>query len=222
MPYFLDTILDILFPISCLQCRKAGAILCLNCKTNLPKFFEQENDFIFSTLNYHNKIVKKMVWMLKYGHKKELAKIFAEIIYENILEEMPDLKTFENFKNPILIPIPMSKKRLKERGFNQSELIAKYVSDITKDSLEEFVLEKDILKKIKDTTNQASIKDRSKRLKNLKDCFSIEDELSKQKVKNRNIILIDDVTTTGATLLEAKKILEKFGAKKVYAFVVAH
>ncbi len=222
MPYFLDTILDFLFPERCLGCHKAGVILCSDCVINLPTFREQENDFVFSTLNYQKEIVKKAVWLLKYRRKKELAKIFAGIVYENILEEIPDLKTFENFSDPILIPIPLSEKRYKERGFNQAELIAEHVSDMSATSGGRFVLEKNILKKIKDTPNQARIKDRSIRLENLKNCFSISEPEGIQKIKNRNIILIDDVITTGATLLEAKKTLEKFGAKKVYAFTVAH
>ncbi|KKP65076.1 MAG: Phosphoribosyltransferase, partial [Candidatus Nomurabacteria bacterium GW2011_GWF2_35_12] len=71
----------------------------------------------------------------------------------------------------------------------------------------------------KETEHQVNIKDRRDRLKNLSDSFSVKNP---EIIKDKNIILIDDVLTTGATLTEAKKILKSFGAKKVIAFTVAH
>ena len=76
-----------------------------------------------------------------------------------------------------------------------------------------------ILKKIKETEHQARLKDRSVRLKNLLGTFEIVD---RDLVRGRNIILVDDVTTTGATLSEAKKVLRAAGARKVIAVTIAH
>ena len=76
-----------------------------------------------------------------------------------------------------------------------------------------------ILIKIKETEHQANIKERKDRLKNLSGSFSVKNA---EMIKSRNIILIDDVITTGATLSEARKTLKQFGAKKIIAFTVAH
>ena len=158
-----------------------------------------------------------MVWNLKYKNKKEIAEIFTEYLYPKILEELSELKLLENFHNPILIPIPLSKKRFKERGYNQSSLIAKNLEKL--DKKENFVLEENILFKRKETEHQARIKNKQARLKNLIGTFSVKNQ---ELIKNKNIILIDDVTTTGATLKEARKILRENGAKKIIAFTIAH
>ncbi|KKS56700.1 MAG: Competence protein F, partial [Candidatus Nomurabacteria bacterium GW2011_GWF1_42_40] len=80
-------------------------------------------------------------------------------------------------------------------------------------------LEKDILIKPKDTKHQAHIENRSERLKNIIGSFTVKNS---EIIKGRNIILIDDILTTGATLSEARKVLKRAGARKVIAFTVAH
>lgn len=126
----------------------------------------------------------------------------------------------ENFTEPILIPIPLSKKRLCERGYNQAELICKELIKIN--NLRHGVdikLENKVLIKPKETKHQAKIENRGERLLNIVGSFDIQNA---ELIKNRNIILIDDITTTGATLSEAKKVLKHFGARKIIAFAVAH
>jgi competence protein ComFC len=80
-------------------------------------------------------------------------------------------------------------------------------------------LEKNILIKKIDTPHQAQIHDRSHRLKNVVGSFALKNS---DMINGKNIILIDDITTTGATLSEARKVLKKSGAKKIIAFTVAH
>ena len=80
-------------------------------------------------------------------------------------------------------------------------------------------VETDILYKIKETPTQVSIKNKEKRLKNLSNVFEIKNS---EKIKDKNIILIDDVSTTGATLEEASRSLKNSGAKKIISLVVAH
>jgi predicted amidophosphoribosyltransferase len=82
-------------------------------------------------------------------------------------------------------------------------------------------LENNILIKPKDTLHQAHIKDRSARLRNMVGTFAVRNE-TKNLIKGKNIILIDDILTTGATLGEARKVLRQAGARKVVAFTVAH
>lgn len=155
--------------------------------------------------------------MLKYEGKKRLANLFGEILYEKIIEELSDLIVMENFSSPILIPIPLSKKRYRERGYNQTELICRELVHLSLDEV--FTLKTNVLTKIKETEHQARIENRATRLKNIVGSFAVKNS---ELIKDRNIILIDDITTTGATLSEAKKVLKKSGAKKIIAFTVAH
>jgi competence protein ComFC len=220
---FLDTILDIVFPAKCLGCGKSGTELCCACLNDAPNAERESAKWIFPIYDYRHPIVKKSLWLLKYSGKRRLAIIFAENIYDKILEELSELNLMENFVEPILIPIPLSKDRYRERGFNQSQLICEELTKIN--NLRHGVdlkLEKNILIKIKETEHQARIKDRNIRLKNLVGSFAIKNTQNVEFLKGKNIILIDDITTTGATLNEARRILKKFGARKVIAFTVAH
>ncbi|MFA6353342.1 MAG: phosphoribosyltransferase family protein [Candidatus Paceibacterota bacterium] len=221
---FLNTILDIVFPIKCMLCGKTGVDLCLDCLKEAPGAERESIKWVFPLYDYRHPTIKKSLWLLKYKGKKRLANIFAEIIYDKILEELSELSILENFVKPILIPIPLSSKRYRERGYNQAELICKELIKIN--HLRHGVnmqLENNILIKIKETEHQARIKNRNIRLKNLIGSFAVKNkEKNLNLIKNRNIILIDDITTTGATLNEARKILKQAGARKIIAFTVAH
>jgi ComF family protein len=165
-------------------------------------------------------LIKKSLWLLKYNGKRRLAELFAQSVYPRIIEELSDLAPLENFTKPILIPIPLSNKRFRERGFNQSELICKYLMKIDRENNQcNFELIDNVLIKPKETIHQAKIENRNERLKNLKGTFTVKNQ---ELIKKRNIILIDDITTTGATLNEAKKILKENGANKIIAFTIAH
>src|SRR3989338_5287975 len=214
---FLSAILDLVFPTYCLSCSKSGTFLCVKCLLDSPSAERESANWIFPIFDYRHPPIKKAVWLLKYKGKKLLASIFAEIVYGRILEELSDLSIMENFTDIILIPIPLSSDRYRERGFNQAELICKELTKL--DNNVNFKLENNILIKIKDTKHQARIENRSERLKNIIDSFVVKNT---EKIKNKNIILIDDVTTTGATLSEARKILKRAGARKIIAFTVAH
>ena len=179
-------------------------------KNNLP-----EN--ILALFDYKNPIIRQAIWELKYRGNKKVVALLAECLYEELAEEIAERKVFDSFELPILIPIPLSKKRKLERGFNQTELLSdgllKHASTSTF-----FEVNNHILLKIKDTESQTK-KNRTERLKNLRDCFSVQDPA---KIAGRNIILLDDVITTGATFEEARKTLETAGARKVVAIAVAH
>ena len=217
---FLDTILNVIFPVHCVLCGKESSDLCLKCLSSSPPALRESANWIFPLFDYRHPPIKKSLWFLKYKNKKRLASIFAEVMHGKIIEELSELSVMKNFRDPVLIPIPLSSKRYRERGYNQAELICKKLIEIEeKNAFNNFKLEKNVLIKIKETEHQVNIKDRRDRLKNLSDSFSVKNP---EIIKNKNIILIDDVLTTGATLTEAKKILKSFGAKKVIAFTVAH
>lgn len=221
---FFNTILDIVFPPKCISCGNTGHDLCIKCLSESPEAERETAKWIFPLYDYRHPPIKKALWFFKYEGKKRLASIFAEIIYGKILEELSDLSAMENFNNAILIPIPLSPKRYRERGYNQAELICRELIKIN--DLRHGVnvkLENNVLIKPKETEHQARIENRTERLKNIRGSFAVKNaKENRSKIKGRNIILIDDITTTGATLNEARKILKRAGARKIIAFTVAH
>lgn len=206
MNKLIHTILNFFFPQKCIGCGKDNTLLCNDClkRIDYPGLPKDKN--IFAAADYNDETAKKAIWLLKYRKIKAISEPLAKLIYERIWNKI-------KIKNPIFIPIPLSKNRLKERGFNQAELIAKYLSDKTS-----ITLITNVLYKIKDTPSQVSIKNREKRLDNLKGSFAVKNQ---ELIKDKNIILIDDVCTTGATIREARKIIKEKGAKKILAAVVA-
>ena len=109
--------------------------------------------------------------------------------------------------------MPLHPRRLNWRGFNQAELIAQAVADVLYTQNESR-----ILIRTAGTDSQAELKDKKDRIKNIGNIFKVTDT---EKIKNRNILLVDDICTTGATLNQCAKVLKEAGAKKVIAFVVA-
>lgn len=213
----LDTILEFIFPVNCISCNTKGVYLCSRCLSSSPEAERETEKWIFPLYDYRHPPIKKSIWFLKYKGKTSLARVFAGELHSRILEELSDRIIVENFNNPVLIPIPLSSKRLRERGFNQAEIICDEIMRI--DGANNLQLMKNVLTRKADKIHQAKIKDRKHRLENIIDCFNISNE---EPIKGRNIVLIDDVTTTGATLKEARKTLRDAGAKKIIAFTIAH
>lgn len=170
---------------------------------------------ILSCFSYRDSLVRHAVWELKYKGNRKVAKLLATILYDELLAFLEEYASVTNFTNPLLIPLPLSRKRERERGFNQCRLLVDEMARI--DGGTNFTLSP-ALSKIKDTQSQTKQDSRAKRLENLKGCFHADVEA----VRDHNIILIDDVATTGATIEEARRTLRHAGARKVIAFTVAH
>ena len=164
------------------------------------------HSFIYSIFNYKDKFIEELIWELKFYKNKDVAKILGPIIYEKIPKE-----------KYILIPVPISKTKRREKGFNQTELLCEEILKSDKESLLTYI--PNLLIKIKHTKNQHDIENRKERLINLDGAFMLT-KLS--VVSDQNVVIIDDVYTTGATILEIKNVLEKAGAKSVTAITVAH
>ena len=182
----------------------------------LLKGRETENKSIYALFDYRDEVIRHMVWALKYRRNRKVGQVFAQILYDFLAEEFSDLNVYSDFDKPLLVPIPLFKKRLRKRGFNQTESLAKEIAKIGGDSF--CTLDTTLLKKIKDTPSQTSL-EREQRLKNVTGAFAVANA---PNIKNRNIVLLDDVTTTGATLNEARKTLLSSGAKSVLGIAVAH
>jgi len=180
-----------------------------------PAVISNASDII-SAVKYKNKLVKQAVWSLKFKNNQKIARLFAIILYDILAEELAELKLLNNFERPLLIPIPLARQKLRERGYNQTELIARAMQNLDKNNLFEY--REDILKKIKNTAPQSRARNATERARNLKGCFQVVAPLA---VKKRNILLLDDVITTGATLREATRVLRRAGARRVLLVTVA-
>ena len=208
-----------LFPSSCLNCGIKSEILCSNCIALANRTEKQldTNKNILAVFQYHDPIIKKAIWDLKYHHFPRLGQRLGEILYEEFLEDISDLKAYTEGVPILIIPVPISKNKNKKRGYNQAEKLARgFCKKVNK---KVFLLKTNIIKKKKGPIPQARITNRLRRLKNIHNSFKIKNE---SLVKGKTIIIIDDVTTTGGTISEIMKILKKAGAKKVIGLAVAH
>jgi competence protein ComFC len=192
---------------------------------NIPRAenFDFETDKIKAVFNYKTALCRQAIWEIKYRANKKLIRDFSLLLYEYILEELTDLETFNNFKNVILIPIPSSPVRTREKGFNQCILICQELIKIDHErKCKTFAMVKDFLIKKEDTVHQARVSNRKARLKNLIGTFSIKQEINIPP--NSSYIIIDDVITTGATMNEAFRTLKEAGvpASKIRGFALAH
>ncbi len=214
---FFRKLITLIFLPHCAGCKQAETFLCDNCLASLPINTEKISDEIFSVFNYKNPTTKQVVWLLKYRGIKDLAQIMARPMYELALNELADEVLFNQNKEKILvIPAPLAKKRLHQRGFNQAEEIARHFTDFDPKN---FSLETNLVVKTKETPPQVSMRNRRERLDNLKGAFCAQ---HKKRLKNKTIIVIDDICTTGATIEEIRKVLKKSGAKQVFGLTWAH
>ncbi|MGD9129439.1 MAG: ComF family protein [Candidatus Woesebacteria bacterium] len=210
---FIERLLDLIFPKFCVSCGKLFCFICENCyqKINFipmsirielePAYLDQ----LFVAANYQDPI-SKLIKTLKYQGVKNIAQLLGTMFWENSYFPKMDLIT----------AVPIHQKRLRERGFNQSELIARKLASLAG------IPYLGILKKGKHSKRQASSKNREQRLSQLIGSFSLSTKPKPISYLNKSIIIVDDVITTGATLNECAKVLKKVGLKKVIGLAVAH
>lgn len=214
---FLNIFLDALFPEKCIGCKLKNTSLCALCTASIRHAERETARNIVAVFDYRDSVIKRALWELKYKNKKHLAEVLGQELYGEMLEELSDLCTFSSGRPILVIPVPLSKDRLRERGYNQAELIAKYF--IKNAPVGTFELETESVKKIKNTSPQARIANRNKRLANIKGAFDV---IKPEKVKGRTCIIIDDITTTGGTITEILKLLKASGAKRALGLALAH
>ena len=175
-------------PGSSCTCAKSGF------KLNLAAPFE------------YSGVLRKAVHRFKFSCEKNLAAFFACEMLKALSAEF-QVPAFD-----IVVCVPQTRRRRRERGYNQSALLAKSCARLLKVPTDVSVLEKQ-----RDTADQHSLKS-NERLKNVKNAFA----LSKDKdVSGKTVLLCDDVKTTGATLNECRKVLLKAGAKEVFCVTIA-
>lgn len=232
-------ILDTLFPIVCISCGKAGQWICEDCLSHIPLIIEQACpvcerritpqghvcfkclrksplDGLLVATSYQNDLISAAVHNYKYRFIEDLhlplGRILVRAFHDSELP-LPDL----------IAPVPLHKRRLRYRGFNQAALLAQYLSaNLTPGFTIPLAI--NMLIRQRFTLPQMKIKNYHQRKRNLENAFRInkDPELKAQRIlKNKRILLVDDIATTGATLFECAKVLKENGAKEVISLVIA-
>lgn len=211
--FLFNNIINELYPKQCIICGKLyNDEICNKCYKTLEilaksqKYENKSFDEHIYLFKYEGKI-RKLIIDYKFNDKAYLSNFFAKIIIKN--EKIcRKIKSYD-----IIIPVPIHKKRKNERGYNQSELIAKKIVK----NINELELVTDSLIKEKNTAAQSTLT-KQQRKQNVKQVYKLE---NKEKIQNKKIILIDDIYTTGSTAEECSKILKQNGAKEILILTIA-
>jgi len=179
------------FPFSfCLECQKE------------PPYFKR----VFVPTLYDG-VMKKAIHLFKYDRKINIIQGMKRIIKVYLDRNR---STFPHLD--LVVPVPLHRKKLKERGFNQAELLAKVIARHLN-----LKLVKNSLGRIKPTRVQAKLSKRE-RIENMRKAFLVKNA---EEFRGRSVLLVDDVYTTGTTVNEIAKILKRTKAKEVYVFTLA-
>ena len=212
MKNLLNSLIDLIYRKKCYFCKKSKHSLkmCPDCYDKL-----QFSDFranriidgvdIFCAGNY-TKELQKMIRGLKYHRQKDLAYFQAKFMYEYFSSiDVLKNKEFE------IIPVPLHKKRIKQRKYNHMELVCEEFSKLSGQ-----VCNYDLIKRIKDTRPQYKLT-RLQRLENLSKAF----EVNKEVYMGKTVLILDDICTTGATFEEMIKELKACGINDIVCFATS-
>jgi len=215
-----EALVDFVFPKECVGCGNEGEDLCLECWRGMalatqicPMCGKLSSDGwshkrckkkdgmegLVAIWSHEDEIVRKVVGSIKYGFNRELVRL---------LLDKCSWETGHVFD--IIVPVPLYWYRENWRGFNQAELTGGYLATRIGVPLVK------ALERVKNTPQQARIKNKELRIKSVENAFTTVLE-----VKNKKILLVDDVFTSGASMRECAKELKKAGAKEVWGFVLA-
>jgi len=218
------SIINFIYPAYCIVCnshlKENERLICDSCWIQLPQIEQDFDSFkeirskladdvhfskVFSIWEFSSPI-QTAIHYLKYQNFKVLANQLGIFMAERLKKlSLPMDKT-------ILIPVPLHKTRIRERGYNQSTLLCKVIAGETG-----FTYNDQTLKRIRYTQSQTKL-DAMERAKNVQNAFRV---FSNEEILNKIIILVDDVITTGSTMNECAKELMKNGAEAVYLFSIA-
>lgn len=234
---YYHSILSILFPNKCLGCfsyfdskvpfcpkcfnnlTKYYYFICPTCNKNFeldnPNFCDHPTDFkikaIFHALDFKEEATKNIVHHFKYNHLFSLVPLFSNIFSLTLNNH----KQYLSANEYILLPIPLHKMKQRQRGFNQSLILSQILSKVLNIPYYD-----NILIRFKNNPAQAQIKNKDKRIKNVENIFKINPKYL-EIIENKNIILVDDVYTTGSTLNECAKILKHNHVKTILGICLA-
>jgi len=218
--------LDLLFPRWCVGCGKEGSYICDDCRRNLPFISPPVCPYCGRPLGHETQcrgcdntpaeidgirapfifdgVIRRAVHELKYRNLRMLAPAMAGLL-NDYLTENP-------LPGDVVVPVPLHRKRLRERGYNQSALLAGELG-----RLRELPVIENCLVRRSYTPPQARSAGVGERQKNVENAFACLDS----RLKNKKVVLIDDVSTSGATLNAGAKALKASGAASVWGLVLA-
>ena len=213
---FYDLILDLVYPPVCGICGKFNQeFLCKKCqkmleaeakfkidKVDNQEYFFENHLYIFK----YEGIIRKLILNYKFNEKSYLYKTFVNFLLKNE-KFFKILKSYDT-----IIPVPISSERKNERGYNQSELLAK---ELAKKLNIECL--KNCLIKNKNIIEQSKLT-KVERQKNIQGVYKLK---NKEKLTNKKLLLIDDIYTTGSTVNECCKILKQANPRKIDVFTIA-
>lgn len=208
-----EHIARLLFGSSCEGCGKPGSAICNACLVQIPFSSSTEHPGIYGIYNYGHPLVSHAIWNLKYSHKGQAAKLLTEKAQELISEIIAEELQSGIPEKIVFVPIPQYKKKTQKRGFNQSLLVAKWFAQSVELSRVE-----ELLEKYRETLPQSHISSRSMRLQNVQGVMRTKKSVDPKQI----YIVVDDVTTTGATFLEAMRALKSAGVKNIICIALAH
>ncbi|MBI4283763.1 MAG: ComF family protein [Chloroflexi bacterium] len=220
------TALDLLFPQRCVGCGKEGDLLCDSCRSTLPRLmppicprcgrpqpsgmlcpscigWQAEIDGIRSPFRFDG-VMRQAIHQLKYRNLRALAAPLARLLH--------DYLTANPLPGEVLVPVPLHRKRLRERGYNQSGMLARELGKLTA-----LPVVADCLVRERLALPQARTATVGERYRNVADAFVSRD----QRLRGRQVVVIDDVSTSGATLDACARALKAAGATSVWGLALA-
>ena len=222
---FLTSFLDFFLPRFCSSCKNklliGEEIVCASCISKIKRAEEIRLSYEFDRKFKSDKIISGFTSLFVFEKDKELQQIIHGLKYDRKfrigiffgkLMALEFDQKVSDWKIDFIIPIPLHHLKRAERGYNQSEFIAKGVQSVLR-----IPIKTNAIKRNRFTETQTSL-NLAERKENLKDAFAIK---RKNNLKGKNILLLDDVITTGATASECGKIILESGAASVYAVSVA-
>ncbi len=229
-------ILDLIFPPSCVSCSQFATPLCSDCLSKLSFSHKLICPYCLKKSQNGAKHpncsgdLDGLIYLFKYDQL--LQKIIKQIKYSYYYKSLDNLISFylqnlvipSNFQDflksqPIIVPVPLHSQRFKERGFNQSYLIAQFLAKNW-----QLPISNQILIRTKNTQYQSKL-NKVNRQKNIKNAFAPSQKAQKlgpYPLKNKNILLVDDIFTTGTTAQACAQVLKKLGANKIWMITLAH
>lgn len=207
----IHELLKLFFPSICLVCGYLDETLCLQCREVLPfePHVREVSDLRIAAGCYYepDSVLAQLVHGLKYKHQADVYRYFAPGLRRS-------LELFWEPSEVVLVPVPLHKSRLLERGYNQAELLAKTVAKRFGCTVV------DGLERLKDTGHQAKL-EKEERVENMKAVFRVRRGYEKVLGGSSQILLVDDIVTTGSTLLACRDALRANGAKSIAALTLA-
>lgn len=229
------TLLDILFPKRCVGCGKLGSYFCASCVSTIrpiepaeaicpmcekpaidgithPRCVTRYSLDGLTSFFHYDGVVRKAIKTLKYRFVSDLASEFIGLIPEDPISSLPKLLITQPL-SAFLVPIPLHPSRFRDRGFNQAEKLGRLLANRL-----HIPIRIDMLRRTKRAEPQVIMRNRKERLQNMNNAFSLNNLTIQQF---NNIVLFDDVFTTGATMRAAANTLKRAGIKRVWAVTMA-